>query len=218
MLSRGCGARWGDGGANTAVDGFNIGINDWDRAGSYPSVPADFVTAAGSAIVDNRSTGDIYVLANYAVWRLSSASNTWSKLSSQGVYGQYSASAMDTKRNRIFVQGGLVNEKHIFDIASNTWQTITFTGPNASAMTDEGNGMVYDPGLDAYLLRKQGAGNTIYRINAQTFYVDTLPTTSAASVPSTVNGVWKRFLYIPQLKGVIYFPTYDGNAWFVRTS
>jgi len=213
------GARWGDGWANTAVDGFNIAVNDWDRAGSYPNVPADFVTAGGSAVADDKSTGDVYVLANYAVWRLSSASNTWSKLSSQGVYGQYSASAMDTKRNRILVQGGLVNEKSVYDIAANTFQTITFTGPNASAMTGgTGNGMVYDPGLDVYLLRKEGAGSTIYRINAQTFYVDTLPTTNGTAVPSTVNGVWKRFLYVPQLKGVIYFPAYDGNAWFVRTS
>jgi hypothetical protein len=135
------------------------------------------------------------------------------------VNGQYSASAIDTKRNRILVQGGDANVRSVYDIAANTWQTVTFTGPNASAMTgDEGNGMVYDPGLDAYLLRKQGAGNTIYRINAQTYSVDTLPTTSGTSVPGTVNGVWRRFLYVPQLKGVIYFPTYSGNAWFVRTS
>ena len=214
------GSRWGDGWPHSAVDGFNIAVNDWDRAGSYPNAPADFNDVIGSAAVDDKRTGDIYALANYAVWRLSSASNTWSKLSSQGVNGQYSASAIDTKRNRILVQGGDANVRSVYDIAANTWQTVTFTGPNASAMTasDDGNGMVYDPGLDAYLLRKQGAGSTIYRINAQTFSVDTLPTTNGTSVPNTVNGVWRRFLYVPQLKGVIYFPTYSGNAWFVRTS
>ena len=214
------GARWGNGFAQPAVDGFNIAANDWDGAGSYPNTPADFNALLGNAVVDDKRTGDVYVLANYAVWRLSSASNSWSKLSSQGVNGQYAASAMDTKRNRILVQGGDANDRAVYDIATNTWQTITFAGPNASAMTgsDDGNGMVYDPGLDAYLLRKQGAGSTIYRINAQTFSVDTLPTTSGSAVPSTVNGVWRRLLYVPQLKGVIYFPTYDGNAWFIRTS
>jgi hypothetical protein len=216
------GARWGDGHTLNTVDGFNTAVNDWDPAGSYPNVPPDFVSPAySSAVVDDKSTGDVYVFANWTVWRLGSASNSWSKLSSQGVYGQYSAAAMDAKRKRILVIGGDVSDtRSVYDVASNTMQPITFTGPNAGAMNNGGgNGLVYDPGLDAYLLRsRDDAGGTIYRINAQTFYVDTLPTSNGAAIPSTTNGVWKRFLYVPQLKGVVYFPSYEGNAWFIRTS
>jgi len=152
--------------------------------------------------------------------RWSSATNTWTRLSSNvPAYGQYAASALDTRRNRILVAGGLINDHAVYDIGSNAMTNVTFTGPNASAMTgDTGNGMVYDPGLDAYLLRKADAGGTIYRINASTFSVDVLPNTSGTSLPAATNGVWKRFIYVPQLKGVVYFPTYDGNLWFIRTS
>ena len=214
------GAQWGNGFALSTMDGFNLGGNDWDAARSYPNVPSEYSASYGAAVTQNRATGDIYVFGGYTVSRWNSASNTWTRMLANGpTYGQYAASAMDTKRNRILVAGGLNNEHGVYDIASNTMSTVTFTGPNAGNMTgDAGNGMVYDPGLDVYLLRKADAGNTIYRINAQTFYVDTLPNTSGASIPSSANGVWNRFLYVPQLKGVIYFPSYDGNAWFIRTS
>lgn len=214
------GSRWGDGYSHSAVDGFNLATNDWDTARTYPDTPTGFQQVMGSALVEQKTTGDIYIVANRAVMRWSNATNNWSKLlDTPSLYGQYAASALDTKRNRILVAGGEVNDRGVYDIATNTVQTITFAGSNAAAMTgDTGNGMVYDPGLDAYLLRKPGAGATIYRINAQTFSVDTLPNTGGASVPSAVNGVWKRFLYVPQLKGVVYFPSYDGNFWFIRTS
>jgi hypothetical protein len=214
------GAQWGNGFMLSTMDGFNLGSNDWDAASSYPNAPSEFTAAGGSAVTQNRATGDIYVFASYAVARWSSASNTWTRLlTNVATYGQYAASAMDTKRNHILVVGGQTNDRGLYDMASNTMSNVTFTGPNAADMTgDTGNGMVYDPGLDVYLLRKAGAGNTIYRINAQTFYVDTLPNTNGASIPSAINGVWNRFLYAPQLKGVIYFPSYDGNAWFIRTS
>jgi hypothetical protein len=35
-------------------------------------------------------------------------------------------------------------------------------------------------------------------------------------VPSTLNGPYNKFLYVPQLQGVIYVPQYDSNAWFLR--
>jgi hypothetical protein len=214
------GAQWGNGYMLATMDGFNASTNDWDTAGTYANTPSEFTAASGSAVVENKGTGDIYTFASFAVSRWNSASNTWAKmLSNAPAYGQYAASAMDTRRNRILVAGGGNNDHAVYDVAGNTMSNVTFTGPNASVMTgDTGNGMVYDIGLDAYLLRKSGAGGAIYRIDAQTFSVDTLPSTNGASVPSSINGVWKRFIYVPQLKGVVYFPSYDGNLWFLRTS
>jgi hypothetical protein len=213
------GARWGDGWGLSTVDGFNVSTNDWDVAKTYPDVMPDFTTASGSAVVEDKASGDIYAFANHAVMRWTSATNTWSKLLTSTVYGQYSASAMDTKRKRILIAGGLVNEHAYYDIATNTVQTMTFSGPSAAAMAAEtGNGMVYDPGLDSYLLRKGESGGTIYRIDAQTFSVDTLANSGGAQIPAAYNGVWRRFLYVPQLKGVVYFPAYDGNLWFIRTN
>jgi hypothetical protein len=77
---------------------------------------------------------------------------------------------------------------------------------------------VYDPLLDAYLFRTSAAGGTVYRIDAQTFAVDTLTTTNGSGVQASTNGVWTRFMYVPQLKGVAYFPAYSSNGWFLRTN
>ena len=214
------GSQWGNGGNLATVDGFNLASSDWDSAGTYPNTPSEFQNVMAAAVTENKATGDIYAFAGYAVMRWNNSTNAWTKvLSNTATYGQYAATAMDTKRNRILVAGGTTNDRGVYDIASNSVTSVTFTGPSASAMTgDTGNGLVYEPSLDAYLLRKPDAGSTVYRINAQTFSVDTLPNTAGAQIPAAINGVWRRFLYVPQLKGVAYFPTYDGNFWFVRTN
>ena len=31
------------------------------------------------------------------------------------------------------------------------------------------------------------------------------------------QGVYTRWLFVPQLKGVVYFPRSSSNAWFLRT-
>ena len=214
------GARWGDGYSLFGLDGFNLATNDWDGARTYPDASsADLGPANGWATVDHKSTGDVYAIANFNILRWSSASNVWSRRLTNGpIYGQYAASAVDTKRNRILVVGGNANDHGVYDMAANTASNITFSGPNAGALAGDGNGMVYDPILDAFLLRKGSAGGTVYHINAQTFSVDTLSTSSGDQMPATSNGVWTRFLYVPNLKGIVYFPSFSGQAWFLRTS
>lgn len=212
------GGGYGPGLLMTSVDGFNLAANDWDAARTYPNVPPEFTDAAGTAMVEQKSSGDVYVFARSNVFRWSSASNTWSRrLASTSTYGQYAASALDTRRNRVLIVGGFNNDRGLYDVATNTMQAATLSGPNAGSLAGDGNGMVYDPGLDAYLLRKAGAGGTIYRINAQTLSVDTLPSTAGAQIPSSTNDVWTRFLHVPALKGLVYIPTYGGNLWFLRT-
>lgn len=215
------GARWGDGlSPGGVMDGFNLGTNDWDAARTFPDAPsADFGPYNGWSIVDHKATGDIYAFANWSVLRWDNNTNAWSRrLPNSAIYGQYAASAIDTKRNRILVVAGNGNDHGIYDMGANTSQKISFTGPSAGAMTGDGHGMVYDAALDAFLLCKGGAGGTIYRIDAQTFNVDVLATTGGSPLPATTNGVWRRFLYVPKLKGVVYFPSYGGNIWFLRTS
>ena len=212
------GSPYGIGFPMGAVDGFNLSANDWDAASSYPDGPAELSQTPGPAIVDQKSTGDIYLFANWNVMRWSSASNSWTYLlKNTTIYGQYAASALDTRRNRILLVGGNVNDHSVYDLASNTTQQIALSGSAAGSLSGDGNGMVYDPLLDAFLVRTSGAGNTIYRINAQTFAVDTLPTTGGTQIAASGNGVWRRFLYVPALKGVVYAPTFGDSLWFVRT-
>ena len=158
------------------------------------------------------------MFANWNVLRWSNATNAWTRvLSNTSTYGQYSASAFDSRRNRILLVGGVGNDHATYTPASNSMQAVTFTGPQAAAMTGNGNGMVYDPQLDAFLMRSADAGGTIYRIDAQTFAVTAMAVSGATSIPAAQNGVWRRFLYVPALKGVVYVPTYSDNLWFLRT-
>ena len=212
------GARFGDGFMLSTVDGFNPSSSDWDSARTYANVPSAFSGTQGGAVALQKSTGNVYTFAAWSIDRWNSSSNTWtSMLPSSSVYGQGAAAVFDTLRNRVLLVGGNNNEHSLYDVATNTVQSVSFTGSGAGAMTGTGNGMVYDPLLDAFLFRTGGAGATVYRINAQTFSVEPLPTSSGSQVPAATNGVWTRFMYVPQLKGVVYFPSYSGSAWFLRT-
>jgi hypothetical protein len=53
-------------------------------------------------------------------------------------------------------------------------------------------------------------------IDPDTFAVTQLATTGGGSVPSTLNGPYNKFLYVPRLGGAVYVPSYSGNAWFLR--
>lgn len=212
------GSRFGNGFLVSTFDGFNRVTNDWDSANTYPDGPSELSTIAGAAIVEHKSTGDIYAFADWKVLRWSNSDNAWTSLTvSITVYGQYSAAAFDSRRNRVLVAGGNGNDHGLYDLATNTVRDVSFGGPESASISGDGNGMVYDPLLDVFLLRKPGPGNTVYRIDAQTFRVDTLASSGSSSLPAALNGVWRRFLYVPALKGVVYVPTYSDDIWFLRT-
>jgi hypothetical protein len=214
------GSRYGNGWVISTVDGFDLAANDWDKAKSYPDMPSAVGGIPGVAMTLNRATGEVYAFGYFDAYRWSPSSNSWStRLSGTAFNGQYAASALDTKRNRILLLGGDASIKAIYDLNNNTMQVATLSGADAGSLNGSGNGMVYDPLQDAFLLRKPGAGATVYRINAGTLAVDQMPTGSTGTqIPSAINGVWTRFLYVPALKGVVYYPSYSGNVWFQRTN
>jgi hypothetical protein len=213
------GSRFGNGWPIDTVDGFNLGSSDWDAARTYPNFEASLSQVIGAAMTMHAQSGDIYAFPYFAVLKWSNATNQWSKpLPNTPFDGQYAASAFDSRRNRILLVGGGSGAKAIYDVSANTMQAASLSGPAAASVMGDGNGMVYDPQQDAYFVRKAGAGPTVYRINAGTLYVESLATTGGASIPSAINGVWRRFLYVPALKGIVYVPAYGANVWFLRTN
>lgn len=212
------GARYGNGVQLLNTDGFNLSSNDWDPAGTFPNSFDEITRSDAMAVADNKSTGDLYVFAQWNVLRWSNATNTWSRaLTNTRVYGHGAAAAMDTRRNRVFVLGGQGGDMAFYDPAANTLQTVSLSGPYASSAPGTGAGMVYDVNLDAFLVRQAGGGGAVYRIDAQTLNVDLLATSGGASIPGSSNNVYTRFLYAPKLKGIVYFPSYGTNGWFLRT-
>jgi hypothetical protein len=102
-------------------------------------------------------------------------------------------------------------------LPSPAFAQITLTGPNAADVSGAGSAaMIYVAVIDSYLIRLAGAGGTVYQVNAANFAVTTFTTAGGASVPSTVNGPFNKFLYVPRLRGCVYVPSYSGNAWFLR--
>ena len=212
------GAQYGNGYGVLSVDGFNLASNQWDPAGTYTRTPGPLKTTPGAAMALHKASGDIYAFGWSEMYRWNSATNAWTT-KSVPFNGQYSASAVDTKRNRILLVGGDKNIQATYDIATGLMQSVTLSGSEAGSVSGQGNGMVYDPLQDAFLLRKEDAGADVYRINAQTLSVDKQPASAAgAQIPAAPRGVWSRFIYLPALKGVVFFPVYDGDMWFLRTN
>lgn len=213
------------------VDGYDCsaspGANGWDSAGAYPDAPSSGA-ANSQAFCKNPVTEDVYSFnTNNAVFKWTQETNTWAQVNSgyPPIDPSESASAYDTTRNRILIFKGSTNH-HTFDPATGIFTDRTFTGSAASTLqaSSPSPGMIYEPALDAYLVRLgRAAGGAVYRIDPATFEVTPLTTTGGASIPTTANisgspeNVYGRWLYAPKLGGAFFFPQYAANAWFLRT-
>jgi hypothetical protein len=214
------GAHWCSlGGFFAPVSSYNITLNAYSPSGTHPDLPSAFKGVASYSV--NPSTGDVYVALNSNFGRWNRASNTFtSDLGATGsnpFTGGEAMSAMDTFRDRILVLGGLNRVHNLYTISRNSWVSITLTGPNAAVVSNAGQGaLVYVAGIDKYLIRLSGSGGTVYQVHPTTFDVSIFTTSGGTSIPSTPNGPYNKFLYVPRLGGSIYVPDYFGNAWFLR--
>jgi hypothetical protein len=167
----------------------------------------------------NPATGDIYVFGNFDMRRWTRSSNAWGDPNPSGAhpYGYESLSAYGSTRNRILILGGTNNDEHLYTVSTNSFSSVNITGTSAGAVAGaEGATMVYVPPMDVYLVRTAGSGGTVHQISAGGFVATSYPTTGGGSIPATQNGPYNKFLYVPRLGGVIYVPSYSGNAWFLR--
>lgn len=200
------------------VAAFDLTTGDWKADGTRPNMPAGTTSLEGHPTVIDPSTGDVYVLSNEMVNKWTRSSNTWSEVVSQynGPYGYQGMSAFDSSRNRVLVIGGLADNVRLYTLSGNAMSTPTLTGSGASISTQDGAAMCYVPAIDKYLVRLSGSGGTVYQVDASTWDVSTFSTTSGASVPAATNGPYNKFLYVPNLSGCVYVPSYSGNVWFLR--
>jgi len=205
------------GGFHSAISSYNIGANTFSPSATHPNMSSGL--AGGVAgITRDPNTGDIYIAFNFELGRWTRSTNTFATLNPSGApaAGNGAAPAFDTIRNVIYFLGG-AGATHLYSPANNTWTRKTVIGANAADVTGaNAHAMFYVPALDSYLVRLDNPGGTVYAINAASFEATTLPTTNGASIPSTVNGPYSKFLYVPRLQGAVYVPDYNGNAWFLR--
>lgn len=218
------GAHWCQGGGfHNAISSYNIGANTWSPSNTHGSVPGTFNGVAAYAL--DPLTGNVYGSRGGNFGRWNRSANTFTTLTPTGdrPQGDESPSAMDTTRplganpiGRMLIVAGNSGDRHLYTISTNSFTTITLTGPNAAQASDSSQaGMVYVAAIDRYLIRRDGAGGAVYQVHPSTFEVTPFVTTGGASVPSTLRP-YNKFLYVPRLRGVVYVPSYSGNAWFLR--
>lgn len=214
------------------------GVNGWDPVGTIPNIPG--ITSSVSVTIKNPTTEDVYFFrVNSAVYKWTQATNTWSTVASNlPVTFSESTPAFDSSRSRILLykRAGTDfptarEQLYTFNVLTNTATARTFSGDSTAIAAlhaaDKGVGMVYDPVMDAYLVRLKGAGAAVYKITADdTFTVSELSTTGGALVPAAAiaNGtenIYGRWLYVSDIGngigGVAYIPIYTANTWFLRT-
>ena len=168
------------------------------------------------------TTSDIYGFGDYEVHRWNSSDNKWEqKLNSTPIYGFNSAAAFDSKRRRILIVGGDRSPSssvgYAYDLTQNKLSPVTFTGESESVVDHQQAALIFVPAIDAYFFRNgTTAGASVYRIDAATMAISKFTVQGGSGLPAPVNGLWKRWLYAPQLGGAVYVPAYDENVWFLR--
>jgi len=208
------GANWCTGGGfHGAVSSYNIGANTWSSA--HPNLPSVISGGVGAYAV-NPSTGDVYAARDFslAVWNRSTNSFTSPSPSGVTAVGNEAMSAFDTTRGRILFLSDV--DRNYYTVASNSWTRVALTGPNAADVMVPQAALVYVEQIDRYLVRRANAGGTVYQINPSTFEVTTFATSDGGAIPSTLNGPYNKFLYVPRLRGAVYVPAYNSGVWFLR--
>jgi len=213
------GANWCvNGGFFTGISSYNIGTNAWSPSTTHGTLPSAFAGVPAYSV--DPSTGDVYAFHEFNYGRWTRGTNSFGTLnpSGNGPEGLEAMSAMDTARGRILIAGGLNgNDHHVYTLSTNSFASITFGGANAATVPVAAQGgMVYVAAIDRFLFRLDGAGGAVFQIHPSTFEVTTFATTGGASIPSTLNGPYNKFLYAPRLQGCVYVPSHSGNAWFLR--
>ena len=221
------------------------GANGYELLGTYPGVfsadggPGGYSPGIEFCCCKDPRTEQIYSISGQTLWRFTP--NT-SGLGGQSVKldvkfptsinsGNAGSTAIDTKRNRLYWThgyGGADSYKpSIVDLDNMTWTVREH--PTSAAAADlatrglNGLGLVYVPMIDAYLLRGKQNGSKVYRVDAETFEVAFMPTTGGAALPAAEDAsdvkqenVYNRWLWVPQLRGVVYFPGHPFNGWFLQ--
>ena len=199
---------------------YNVATNAYMPVGTVPDMPAMILAEQG--IWDDPLTGDIYHTAGRVINRWNQKTNTWSLRVTevQNFYGFASVCCTDTTRRRALLLAGdpAARVPQLFTFATQTAQDISCSGDTTIVNSTGHYGMVFCPTTDRFYAMTGGAGSTgLYEINPTTWVISAKTTSGGSQMPAAATtGVFTRFLYVQQLGGIIYFPRYSANAWFLR--
>lgn len=220
VLSVGTTAMSRQGGTNSDCVVYDIASNTYLPRGTVPDMPAMILAEQG--IWDDPATGDIYHTAGYVINRWNQATNTWSLRVAEvpTFYGFASVCCTDTTRRRALLLAGdpAARVPQVFTFATQSAQSISPTGDTSIVNSNGHYGMTYCPVTDRFYAMTGGVASAgLFEINPVTWAISAKATAGGNAMPAAAStGVFTRFLYVAQLGGILYFPRYSANAWFLR--
>jgi hypothetical protein len=220
----GVGAASVQGGFSVDCASYRIDNNQEDPANTISPLPFTPWETPWTVVSDPVS-GNAYLGAYYTMYKWTAAKNSWSVIGGlQSMKGFGMNGAVDTKRNRALFIGGSPGGMYspcapsLLDLTTNGLVNVSLAGSQPTALNfDYGPGIDYVPELDLFLARAPAAGGQIYSVNPTTFAIEVWSTAGGSAIPAAPINVFNRFRYLPNLRGVVYVPTYAANAWFLRT-
>jgi hypothetical protein len=207
-------------GGGPQVDGFRVGDNKYDSAGTWTDAP-HYVQIP--AVAKHPTTDDVYVTGGYYCDKWTAATGTWQTIvlpqstTPRLLAWDQLPSLVDASRNRLV---GLSDGRPYYgptirlqfvDLATHAVSELPITG----AITDvaAGSMLVHDEDGDRYLLfRADTATVRVYAINPISG-VSTL----LSSVAAPLYNIFGRVAYFKALGGVAYLPQYSSNILFMPT-
>lgn len=225
---------WGNSsGSFKNVDAFRFSDRAWDPKDTWAPPPVFPPAATGPWAVKHPDTEDVYIAIYSSVLKWTRSTGEWS-FHIRGASWEHDRgiAAIDPVRQRILKLGSW-NRGHVvvpYFIPLDEHDTMTFinlTGSHANviASTSTGTvgqaGFVYNPELDKFMYYPDDGA--IYTIDPVTWHMVRYPVTG--NVPpagirysaENGSGIYGRFQYVPELRGVVYMPTWTKNLFFLKT-
>lgn len=213
------------------IDGFNVATSAWDGPG-YWGDPLGGRSTDYPWAVHVPNTTRVYFGAGYSIVHWDNGVQQYA-LQNDGWGHDKGLAALDTTRNRILCIGtwnGNDCKPRYYDLnAPMPWPMFTgnVTWPNPPFITLDGTygalfmtpnwpplggGLCYAPDIDRFVLFKDD-GYT-YEVHPDTWGVERLavtnnPPANSRQWASNGNGIYRRFSYVPQLKGVFYLAAWS---------
>jgi hypothetical protein len=193
----------------------------WEAPTAFPKFPSDGDFTA-ALVAKHPVTEDIYYSRNYSDgwYKWTRTTNTWSKLSNVSRGPWYAGASIDPKRNRMLIVGGYGNSQppEVRNLDGSSI-SVNFTGLGASALTlGSYPGVIFDELNDRYIVLANGSSKVeLLAVHAQTWEVSR-PTLLGTAPFNRMNGIQNSVQYVPELRGLVFANSYEGNVYFMRLS
>lgn len=223
LVSAGQAATANNGGTFKRCTVYDITANAYLRQGTMPDMPVQPIGAEYGVGTDP-ATGDVYACYSGNLYRWTQSSNTWDLVGGLvNSAGYETVLCTDSTRGRMLILAGQGSQvtANLLTFATQRMSYPTMSG-NLSVAAPGGQwGTAYCPVTDRiYAMETAAAAAQLYEIHPTSFVIVAKATTGAGSMPAAVNGVFGRLKKVTYASGAVgglmYFPRYSANAWFLR--